>query len=311
MIINKAHFIWFGDKLPWANSLAVESAARYGGFDKVIFHFEKGLGESAALSQLVKHPNIEMRELSPISLLGNIDGLGVELVNIFNRLESFAAKANMVRAAILLSEGGVYLDTDTVTLRSFTPLLDTGVFCGCEHIALPGELFATRLPGPWIKAGLKLAARDICRRIPKGWRMFKKIEHFYQPAVNNAVLGAEKGHEFIRELMQRMIALPGKQQLVRYALGSHLIQSIVAESFYEDLTIHPPEYFYPLGPEISQHWFREYPSLHLDEILTQSTYCVHWYGSVKTTKSIPKINPDFIKCNSGTQLYSALVRPLV
>lgn len=40
-----------------------------------------------------------------------------------NRLSSYAHMSDIVRLRVLLSEGGIYLDIDTICLRSFAPLL--------------------------------------------------------------------------------------------------------------------------------------------------------------------------------------------
>ncbi len=311
MIPNTAHFVWFGKHLPWAHGLAVLSAARRGGFERVFLHHEEELANDDVVAALTAAPAVELRRLAPETLLGGINAFGRRLVAVYQRLSTPAARANMVRAAILAKEGGVYLDTDTITLREFTPLLDCGIFCGTEHIVLPGSLYRRRHPLPWIRAGLKLAARDLCRRLPNGWRTFRYIEKFYEQAVNNAVLGAEKGHPFCSTLLERMIEMDPRRQLVRYSLGTHLLQELVAEYRDPDLIVHPPPVFYPLGPEISQHWFRHHPEPPPAEVFTPETICAHWYGSVRTVRLIPRIDPAYIRSRAETQWFSALTAPLL
>jgi hypothetical protein len=49
-----------------------------------------------------------------------------------------------------------------------------------------------------------------------------------------------------------------------------------------DLMILPPEAFYPLGPEVSRHYFRPRarPDLSARRILRPETSALHWYSSV-------------------------------
>jgi mannosyltransferase OCH1-like enzyme len=46
------------------------------------------------------------------------------------RLRSFAHQADVLRLEILMREGGVYLDLDTITLRSFEPLMGDRLVMG-------------------------------------------------------------------------------------------------------------------------------------------------------------------------------------
>jgi hypothetical protein len=78
--------------------------------------------------------------------------------------------ANLLRIAILLREGGVYLDTDVIAPQSFVPLLRAGFFCGTERIALLALVARTRNPLRWILPGARLLVRDIFRRLPRGHR---------------------------------------------------------------------------------------------------------------------------------------------
>ncbi len=306
MIPNTAHFIWLGKNLPWVYVLAVRSAALRGGFQQVVLHHEDDLSETPYWAELIGTPGVTTRRLKPRSLLLNAGPRGVELADLYARLSAPASRANMIRAAVLATEGGVYLDTDTVTVASLTPLLDTGVFCGTERIALPAEVMRSRRPSVWLKAAAQLTARDACRRLPRGWRSFRRIQRFYPLAVNNAVFGAEPGHPLVMDLLDRMVNMPPKKQLVRYALGTNLLQDMVADYAADDLEVHPPGRFYPLAPEISAHWFRGQRQPLLHEIVRPETRVVHWYASVHTKKIVPLICPGYVRRNAHRQLFSAL-----
>ncbi len=306
-----AHFIWFGRNLLWVHLLAIRSAALRGGFERLVLHHTDDLSDSPWWAELRAVPRLEVRRLAPESLLARCPQ-GNELVRVFRELEEPAGKANVVRAALLFLEGGTFLDTDTVTLATFQPLLQPGgAFCGQERINRPYAIRVNRSWAVQLPALLRRLLRSTLRELPGGWRMFRRLERLYPAAVNNAVLGTEAGHPFIADLLGRMMAQPPERLRVRYALGTHLLQQAVAEYAGQDLRILPPAAFYPLGPEISIHWFRHTRRARLAEVLQPETRLVHWYASVRTRDILPAINPDYVRARAGTQLFSALAAPFV
>ncbi|MFO8072607.1 MAG: glycosyltransferase [Polyangia bacterium] len=306
-----AHFVWFGSSFPWLYGLALRAAVERGGFERAVLHHQDSLEGEPGWEQARADDRIEPRRLDPERALLGSGPRGEELVVLYRRLEQPAARSNMVRAAILAAEGGVYMDTDVVCVRSFGPLLDAGVFCGEERIALPAEVRRSRSPAVWAGAAARLAVRDLLRRAPAGWRAFGRLEGLYPAAVNNAVLGARPGHPLVAELLERMVEMPPRRQTVRFALGTGLLQDLVRErGAEEDLRVHRPDLFYPLPPEISEHWFRIGGRPRLEEALTPRTVAVHWYASVRTRQLLPRIDERYVRRHSDRQLLAALLEPL-
>ncbi len=305
-----AHFIWFGREFLWVHLLALRSAVQRGEFSRVVLHHADELHDSPWWNEVQALPRFEARRLDPTALLEQ--ARGAALVDVFRDLDQMAAKANVVRAALLLVEGGTYLDADTVTVKSFAPLLEPGgAFCGREHIVKPfGELsnptFRTRAA-----MLVRRMARSACRELPGGWRTFRRIEGRYPAEVNNAVLGSEPHHPFIAQLVESMIALPRDRRQVRYSLGTHLLQQRVDRYSGDDLRLLPPHVFYPLGPEISLHWFRRVRRPSLAEVLRPETRLVHWYASVRTREIAKRITPDYVRAHADSQLFSALALPFI
>ncbi len=315
MIPPVAHFLWFGPELPWVYALALRSAAARGGFERVVLHHEDDLGRSPGFVDLAGRPSVETRRLDPERVAASAPRGGA-LVDLLRRLRAPAARANLVRAALLAAEGGVYLDLDTVTVASLAPLrAEASFFCGLERLVFPGELKRSRSPARWSAALARTALRDLCRRAPEGWRHFRRIEPFYPRAANNAVLGAEPGHPLLAELLERMAAMPPALQTVRFALGTHLLQAVVqgaeGTAAARGLRVYEPPVFYPLGPEISEHWFRFTPRPRPDEALLPETRVVHWYASVRTRGVVERIDPAYVRANAHRQLFSALALPLL
>ncbi len=305
MIAPEAHFVWLGRKLPWVYVLGVVSAARRGGFERVHFHHTDDLAGDPAYAELLREPRVTAARLEPEPLLEAAGSPG--LVDVYRELTTPAGRVNLLRMALLYERGGVYLDTDTVTLQSFRPLLAPGgIFCGEERLVYPGSAgtgFISRVrPG----ALARTALRDLLRRLPRGHRYFRRIEQHYPTAANNAVLGAEARHPFLRELIDLGLSLPRARRGVRYAFGTHLLQQAVAEFRGPGLRLLPPAVFYPLGPELSEHWFRPAHGAVLDEVLSRETVLVHWYASVRTAGHTRSIDRAWLDAHAHDRLFAAL-----
>jgi hypothetical protein len=311
MIPATAHFIWIGRSLPWAHVVALRSAAKNGGFDRVVLHHDADLSGTPCWPDVVATPTVETRRLTPGRILARTP-YAAELGAVFARLESAAAQSNLLRVALLYGEGGVYLDLDTVTVAPLTSLrASTTFFCGVERLAFPAWLRPRENPARFALGVGQSAARAALRHVPDGWRWFRAIEHWYPTAANNAVLGAAAEHPFTRRLLEAMASLPHDQQRIRFALGTHLLQRELSRWTGADVCVEPPEAFYPLGPEISEHWFRMRSHARLNDVLGDRTRVVHWYASNRTRQSAERITPDFVVRNAERQWFSALARPFI
>lgn len=311
MIPAVAHLVWFGKQLSWLHVLAVRSAALHGDFDEVIFHHGDDLSGSPWWEHLRETDRVTCQPLRARELLRGLEHpRAEELESLFQCLEQPAAKANVIRAALLFQSGGVYLDTDTVTLRSFEPIFSSNrVTCGEESIAFPGSLRWYH-PRRYALAYARTALRDGFRRMPDGWRWFRHVEGLYPRGANNAVLASPPNAPFMGAMLHRMADMPHRRRHVRYALGTALLQSMV-ERHRDDLWVLPPGAFYPLGPEISEHWFRPTPHPRPHAALFRDTYVIHWYASVRTRHIVEQACPEWIRSHAKTQMFSALVEPML
>ena len=306
-----AHFIWYGRSLPWVNVLAVRSALARGEFDRVLLHHSDPLDGTPYWRELAGHRGFEAVRLDPDGAFAPLGPLGRRLLDLHARLPKPAARANVLRAALLAQHGGVYLDMDTVSLKSLAPLRGARPFCGEESIAFPAGTVRLGNPRGLMKGIALHGVRAACRRLPQGVALFQRVAHRYPRGVNNAVLGAPPGDEGVLALLEHMAALPRARQHVRFALGTHALQTLVAAPAGAGVVVHPPEVFYPLGPEISHQWFRVRPRVALDEALSPATRVVHWYASVENRALYERIDPAYVRAHAERQLFSALVRPFV
>jgi hypothetical protein len=310
MIPARAQFIWIGDDFPWLNFAAVASAARRGGFEQLIVHHSDELGQQRHFRALERIANVEARRLDAEAVIEA--AAGPRLVDRYRMLLAPAARSNVLRLALLRREGGVYLDFDTVTCRDLGALrAETGFFCGAERIAFPASLEERRNPLAWGGAYLRSALRDLARRSASGVTAFRRIERHYATCVNNAVIGARADHPLLAELCERMLALPEKRAVKRYALGTSLLQNALSARAEPDYVVHAPEVFYPLAPEISEHWFRSDSKATLAEVVSEQTRVVHWYASVRTREIAPRIDPEFMRGSSAPRLITSLLEEVL
>lgn len=307
-----AHFIWLGSDLQWVHLLAMRSAAQRGGFERVVLHHNEDLTGCRWYSQLKSLERLEMRRVDPEKVVSACPTYGPELTALMKRLSQPAAITNLMRAAILYMEGGVYLDTDTVTLQELTDLrAESTFFCGQERITLPSKVVYTDSFLVWANAMIQNVVRELFYLLPQGWRWWRPFEGWLHLAANNAIMGSEPGHPLLEKMMSWMLNQPAERKTKRYSLGVHTLQDCLAEDPL-GATVLPPPYFYPLGPVLSLHWFRRRRALpSLDQVLFPETRVVHWYASVRTRKLVPQIDPEYVRRHADHQLFSAMALPFL
>lgn len=306
----RVHFCWIGASLPWAYVFAVLSAAERSELPEIILHHTDALEEGAELRALRRAPRVRLSRFDPFACLaeaGRALGIGGALIAIYQRLDSPVMRTDILRAAILYLQGGVYLDLDTITTASLLPLLVTPQFVGSEFIVWPHWVRSSRSPAVWTRHLILDLLRKSLRQMPDGWKKFRRIERLYFRGVNNAVMGAEPNSRLLSDYLHAMVGVPPERQAQPYALGPDLLQEVVNRYQQDDLTIAEPQVFYPLPPEISEHWFRIGRDVRLDGVLSAETRVVHWYASVRTRSRVARINPEYVQEHRQHQLYSALV----
>ncbi len=306
----KLHFCWIGTRLPWAYIFGLLSAAEHSDMPEIFLHHTDRLEDGAGLSALEREDRIKRVHLDPQTLLlkvGAALAVGRKLLLLHESLQTTVARADVLRAAILYLEGGIYLDLDTVTVASLLPLLTTEHFVGSERIVWPQAARASRAPAVLARHLALDIIRKMLKSLPQGWRGFRRMERYYVLGLNNAAFGCVAGSALMAEYLHGMLDLPLERQAARYALGPRLLQDVVERHGQQDVCVHTPEVFSPLPPEISEHWFRHVGKPEPSEILTPNTRVVHWYASVRRQQLVDKISPFYVMENRGRQLYSALI----
>ncbi len=310
----RLHFCWIGTSLPWAYAFAVLSAAERSEVPEIVLHHTDLLEEGDMLRALRAAPGVELRRTDARACLARADGiLGLHgaLEALYHRLDRPVTRSDVLRAAILFLEGGIYLDLDTVTVASLLPLTRSRNVVGAEFIVWPDAARASRSVLVLGRHLLLDLLRKVLKRMPGGWKAFRRIERLYPRSVNNAVMGAEQGSRMFADYLRSMTRLRPEQQRRLYALGPRLLQDVVRRHAPAELTVEDPHVFYPLPPEISEHWFRTVRRAHLHQVLPAGTRVVHWYASIRSRDLIARITPGYVEENRERQLYSALVHSCI
>ncbi len=306
----RLHFCLIGTSLPWAYAFAVLSAAERSGLAEVVLHHTDSLEDGEAMRALKSAPRVSLSAVDPMRFLTQIGhrlGLGDGLALLYRGLPSPVIRSDILRVAILYAHGGIYLDLDTVTVASLLPLTGVPYFVGSEFIVWPQFVRASRSPVLWARHLALDLLRKALRRIPDGWQAFRKIEKLYSLHVNNAAMGGEANSSLFSSYLHAMLDLSPERQRQRYGLGPKLLQEVVQHHQPDDLTIQEPQVFFPLPPEISEHWFRAVRVVRLNKVLSAQTRVVHWYASVRTKPLVAQITPRYVREHRERQLYSALV----
>ena len=311
LIPNHFHFIWLGGPLPDFARFAIHSALRRNEGSHATLWLENGLHAADTFPDGAP-AHLELRTIEPQRLFHQVEAAlhisEAEHSALYHRLTQHNARANLIRMVVLYLFGGVYLDTDTLTLKDFSPLRKLAGFCGEEPTLWPA---GTSLLDP--RAILLGELRRACSLVPRGYRLHRKLVSYHTMAANNAVLGARARHPILGEMLKQALRLPEAAQIRRYRLGTHLLQSALRgygsnnREQSDRMHVMPSQHFYPLGPEISRHYFRRYqdPAAVADELLGAETFVVHWYASVS---ALSRLDAEHVVRTADQCVYSFLCR---
>ncbi len=312
----KGHFIWLGDRLSPMAWLSIRSTLARSELDSVVLHqVDAGLADDPQVHALQAYERFELRPCNPDALFeseGAAPLSGDELQrlrHIYGALSKPASRANVIRLLILLRDGGLYLDTDVVVLRSLRPLCDQAGFAGLERVCLPAAVLASHNPLVWARAGALLGLRDVFSRLPGGAQSWHHVEGLYHKAANNAVLAATPGHETIIAALRRAAAMPLEQATRMYALGPKLLEHVTESRSTDSFRMYEPAAFYPYPPEICWHLFRHDAKAMPETTFDEQTWLVHLYDSVVKRRHGRPIDLEYLRNSRGKSLFGRLVEP--
>lgn len=309
-IPDRLIFVWIGPDLPLTAQIAIASAIDVCAPHETVLIADGLRPDAPGLAAVADLPGFRWQAVDD-ALLAELPGFaGDGAAALYRDLKQPAARSNLLRLAELWHRGGVYLDTDTITVRPFGELLDEPAFIGVEPIAWPTGVRGSFRPDLYAKACARVVARYACQFAPRPERAFERLRRFFPLAVNNAVMGACPHNPAIGRALETIAAMPVDQRLRRFRLGTHLMQEITQNRSGEHMRVLEPAYFYPLGPEISVAWFSPNSAQRLPSSLDARTRVVHWYASVQDRLAEP-IERPFIEANRDHVAFARMAWPYV
>jgi len=312
MIPHHFHFIWFGRNFPYVNRLAVESVLQTNPDAQVTIHFMDPPDNEhwAALQDRVEF--LEMDEHALCEEFSDPEGLRRTLAGL--AADYPAGRSNVLRYLILRKYGGIYLDFDTITLRDFSPLLNSSGFIGeeyvfrCEHERVAGKYKRNF----WYLAplfGLGWALTRLNSVFLPNYRLLNSVISFLQQfwsirKLNNAVLACEPGSAFFTRTLER---IPSSDPAIRYNLGPILMNRIWDEDGSLGITRFPPNHFYYVPPSQTIRFFTPNQTPPPKE-----SFVVH-YCSSNEKKRAAKLTPTNLhqKPNKKSILFHHLAWPVI
>jgi hypothetical protein len=254
--------------------------------------------------------------LGDLSELGDGDldqattpGTRARLLQLDNSLQLPAARADLARLRVLWAHGGLYLDADALTLANLNALRIHQGFCGLERVALPAELYQSKNPLRWAKAGALLAARHVLAQNAGAGARFRLLEGHFALACNNAVLGAKPRHPFVAGLLQRVAAMDDAKAQQLYELGPRLLEAATDNRSQPDWQVLPPELCYPLAPEVCADYIHTDPQGKLGITPHPQAVVAHLYDSVLARRIGKRPDLAWLLGHRHTTLLGRMVAP--
>lgn len=300
-IPNNYLFVWDDNFLPYFVYLAIKSVAVQCRPDNIFLLKQPHLNEVPSYLRLVR----EIDRLRPIDIdlpawLEQAElPCATELTEAYSFLKErnyYGSVSDLLRALRLYLDGGIYLDTDTLTLRDLAPLQKQEAFLAEEHILVSSAVYKRDSRWRYVRTGPLTAARDLCARVSFGVPCFQGISALFVRAVHNAVMGFRPRHPLMRDALIR-IAQNYPRRPERYPLlGPDTLQDLIAETSYAGLRIYPPAHFSPLGPTMTYQYFRPRTPAQIaklaQRIIGPETRAIHWSKNGTMAKAIPQDDED-------------------
>jgi len=308
MIPNEGHFVWFGPTFPLTHALAVRSLWLTNRPTAIHLYLSDDLTGQPHFDALqAEIPALRLHGTSFDELAEGIDVDRGELRVAWDSLMAerrFAALSDVIRYLVLHRSGGVYMDFDTITVRDMAPLRARPGFCGREAILVPGAVARRSKVLRRFRTAPLHAVRLACSRLPGGVRWFKRIERLFELSINGAVLGLPAGHRVTGQALSRVPALFREVARRRPVIGPDLLQDLIEAC--DDVAALPPAAFYPLGPYMTGHYFRDCADVaRLErEVVTDQTYVIHWYSD--SSHGPGEIGCESIRRDAERQLFARL-----
>lgn len=257
------HFVWLGPTFPYHARLAIESAVVAMPSSPIDVHLLGTWPRGEDFERVAALPSVTVRPVSLRSTFATSPGGPDAYRELFNRLRrsSPAACSNLIRLGVLHQHGGIYLDTDTIVLKPLHEPQSCGAFVGAEHVwalnrrriehqlGFRDRTRAVAWAVGWCEG--RLDSRLTGGRLGLNERSERRGNWRLQ--VNNAVIGAPPGADFVERCLVRARQIDPS---LRFALGPSLLDD-VTNAHPASVHVLPPSRFYAVPPGQSYRLFED------------------------------------------------------
>lgn len=275
-------YIWSGVDFPYINLLSVVTTLHHHPNAWIDVYIVGKTPLTAWFKVLKNLPRITVHLISGPDVIAKLPPHLNEVQTAYNALnpEALSARSNVLRYAILYLYGGVYLDFDVLVLRPMDLLFRVEAFAGEELVwaddvpRLQGKKLVFAKPrnilwsishvAMWCDSHLFRGRMRIAAILAPTFRYWAKYQ------MNNAVLGAKPGSDFVEELLVEVMQADTR---IRYSTGPTLVETVTLTTS-SSMNPLPSEYFYAVPPGQSYRLF-------FDETLQlpDSAFLIHYAAS--------------------------------
>ena len=272
MIPPRFFYYWSGSDFQYVHYLSVKSLLKTTALDHVIIYYEQPPQNNEYFQELDKLRNVTLKKVDYDFLIGET-GFSVSDFNTFFKFAEINHKSDFIRYLVLY-QGGVYLDFDTLVLRDLSPLLSVDFFVAHQE---PD-------PGGNDVNGAIMGAAPLCHEILYCLEYTKGIKkHLKRFQLKNLRYG--KLPQFFW----------GMNALHWCDVGPALLTKLCKK---EDFCghIYPKSYFYFFSYEQCSEIFDE--NLWQGKSIPEDIYILHYWGS-QCTNFTRKIDRQYLHKSSS------------
>ena len=273
-ICHKFHFYWSGQDFGLINSLAIKSLLKNHEKAKIFVHYEEEPKDNTFWNESKELEQVEFKALSFDKLLQEAGFVKEDFQNFFARAK-VNHRSDLLRYLLLYVYGGVYLDFDTLLLRSLTPLLHKRFFVAFQYYGRGQNYLNGAVIGAVAREdNLKLMIEEIIS-------LSQEKEEYSWGLFGPTLLTKRLLPQGLTKAICHFgLAALEKFGLANSTLAEFLVNQISSAASY---AIYPRSYFYSITC-----FSNEWQELFTDGEFSSSAFLVHLWGkqSLDLTKKL-------------------------
>ena len=264
VICQKFHFYWSGQDFGLVNKLAITSLLRNHGMAKIVVHYEEEPKGNTFWDELKELEQVELKALSFAELLHEAGYAKEDFCSFFAKAK-VNHRSDLLRYLLLYVYGGVYLDFDTLLLRSLRPLLHKRFFVAFQYYSRGQNYLNGAVLGAVAREEkLKLLIEEILS-------LSKEKEQYSWGLFGPTLLTKH----FLPKALTKRLCYFGLAALERFGLANSVLAELLVNHISSSVShaIYPRSYFYSITC-----FSNEWQELFTDGEFDSSAFLVHLWG---------------------------------